>query len=437
MTIYNPKYETMAREELQQLQIERLQTTLYRAGRNVAFYRTAFETAGIDVETVRETSDIRRLPFTTRDDLATSYPYGMFAVPLRDIVRIQATSGTTGKPIAVGYTKNDILHWSDLVARQLAAVGITDHDVVQIAFNYGLFTGGLGFHYGAERIGASVIPASSGKNVREQVMIMRDYKATALVTMPNHAASIANAIEEMDVHPGSLQLRVGMFGAEPWSETLRTHLEARLHLTAYDTYGLSEVMGPGIAAECTERNGMHVNEDHFIVEIINTATLEPVQPGEEGELVFTTITKEGFPVIRYRTRDLARFIEGTCSCGRTSARISRIAGRSDDMIIIRGAKVLPSQIQEVLLAVMGNKSEYRIVLDKKNDIDTLEVRIALSDTTRGFDDLGALERFRREITGRIADTFDIEPIVTFVEAGLLSKEDPEKKSNPVIDNRNR
>ena len=434
MAFYNAKYETMPREELQQLQIERLQTTLNRACRNVAFYRASFEAAGIDLASIRDTSDIRRLPFTTRDDLAASYPYGMFAVPLHDIVRIQATSGTTGRPIAVGYTKNDLLHWSELVARQLTAVGITEHDVVQIAFNYGLFTGGLGFHYGAERLGASVIPASSGKNVREQVMIMKDYKATALVTMPSHAASIANALDEMDLHPETLQLRVGMFGAEPWSETLRTHLEGRLHLTAYDTYGLSEVMGPGIAAECDERSGMHVSEDHFIVEIVNPATLEPVAPGEEGELVFTTITKEAFPVIRYRTRDLARFVEGACPCGRTSVRISRIAGRSDDMIIVRGAKVLPSQIEEVLLGVLNGKPAFRIIIDKNDGVDTMELQVALSETTRGVDDLRTLEGFRREIAVRMASAFDIEARVSFVEAASLRPEDG-KKVSPVVDRR--
>lgn len=426
-------YETMPREELQQLQIERLQMTLNRAYRNVAFYRKAFDSAKIDLETVRDIGDIRRLPFTTRDDLAASYPYGMFAVPLRDIVRVHATSGTTGRPIAVGYTKNDIMHWSELVARQLAAIGINEHDVVQIAFNYGLFTGGLGFHYGAERIGASVIPASTGRNVREQVMIMRDYKATVLVTMPNHAASIANAVEETGIRSEDLRLRVGMFGAEPWSETLRAHLEQRLHLTAYDSYGLSEIMGPGVAAECRERCGLHVNEDHFIVELVNPSTLEPVKPGDEGELVFTTITKEGFPVIRYRTRDLARLIPGACACGRTTVRMSRIAGRTDDMIIVLGAKVFPSQIQEALLGILGVKPEYRIILDRKNDVDAIELLVAMSETA-GFDDIRTLERLRKEIASRIQTDFDIEPKVTFVEAGSLRQKEG-SKDKPVIDKR--
>ena len=426
-------YETMPREELRQLQIERLQTTLNRAYSNVVFYRQAFDSAKIDLETIRDTGDIRRLPFTTRDDLAASYPYGMFAVPLHDIVRIHATSGTTGKPIAVGYTKNDITHWSELVARQLAAAGITEHDVVQIAFNYGLFTGGLGFHYGAERIGASVIPASTGRNVREQVMIMRDYKATVLVTMPNHAAAIAGAVEEMGIHPENLQLRVGLFGAEPWSETLREHLEHRLHLTAYDSYGLSEIMGPGVASECSERCGLHVNEDHFIVELINPSTLEPAKAGDEGELVFTTIAKEGFPVIRYRTRDLARLLEGPCVCGRTTVRMSRIAGRTDDMIIIQGAKVFPSQIQEVLLDILGIKLEYLIVLDRKDDADVMELQVAMPDAA-GFDEIRTVERLRKDIVSRIQTAFDIAAKIPFMEAGSL----PQKtgiKHKPVVDNR--
>ncbi len=426
-------YETMPREELRQLQIERLQTTLNRAYSNVVFYRQAFDSAKIDLETIRDTGDIRRLPFTTRDDLAASYPYGMFAVPLHDIVRIHATSGTTGKPIAVGYTKNDITHWSELVARQLAAAGITEHDVVQIAFNYGLFTGGLGFHYGAERIGASVIPASTGRNVREQVMIMRDYKATVLVTMPNHAAAIAGAVEEMGIHPENLQLRVGLFGAEPWSETLREHLEHRLHLTAYDSYGLSEIMGPGVASECSERCGLHVNEDHFIVELINPSTLEPAKAGDEGELVFTTIAKEGFPVIRYRTRDLARLLEDPCVCGRTTVRMSRIAGRTDDMIIIQGAKVFPSQIQEVLLDILGIKLEYLIVLDRKDDADVMELQVAMPDAA-GFDEIRTVERLRKDIVSRIQTAFDIAAKIPFMEAGSL----PQKtgiKHKPVVDNR--
>jgi phenylacetate-CoA ligase len=411
--------ESMARDELRQLQIERLQTTLNRACRNVAFYRQAFEAAGVDPGTIRDTGDLRRLPFTTREDLAASYPYGMFAVPLKDIVRVHAASGTSFRPIALGSTRNDILHWSKLTARQLAAAGITEHDVVQIAFQYGLSCGGLGFHYGAEEIGASVIPASSGSNVREQVIIMRDYKATALVTMPTHAAAIALAMEEMNIHPDRLNLRVGLFGGEPWTESLREHLERRLHLVAYDTYTVAEIMGPGIAAECSCRNGLHVNEDHFILEIVDPATLDPVKPGDEGELVFTTITREGFPVIRYRTRDRARLLEGPCACGRTTARISRIAGRTDDAIFVQGRRVLPGSLREVLFAAMKSRPAYCLVVDRKNGIDEVELQIVLSDVESVVDEWKTLEKFRSDVAARLAEAFSVEARITFVEAGSL------------------
>ena len=411
--------EFMKRDELRQLQIERLQTTLNRACRNVSFYRHAFDAAKIDIQTIREIDDIRRLPFTTHEDLSASYPYGMFAVPLRDIVRIHAGAGTSGRPIAMGYTKNDIMHWSDLVARLLAAAGINEHDVVQVAFNYGLFAGGLGFHYGAERIGASVIPASSARNVREQVMIMRDYKATALLTMPSHAASIAAAIEAAGIHPESLNLRVGLFGGEPWTETLRQHLEKRLGLVAFDTYGINELMGPGVAGECENRNGLHVNEDHFIMEIIDPQTLDPVKPGDEGELVFTTITREGFPVIRYRTRDRACLLEGPCSCCRTTARISRIAGRIDDTIFIQGSKIAPLQVRELLVDIMKSRPEFRIVLDRKNDLDDMELQIVLSNVVDVVDEWKTLDRFRSDVAVRLTTAFNIDARVTFVEAASI------------------
>ncbi len=411
--------ETMAREELRQLQIERLQTTLNRACRNVAFYRQAFDTAGVDPGAIRDLGDLRRLPFTTREDLAASYPYGMFAVPLKDIVRVNAASGSFERPIAIGSTRNDIRHSSQLTARQLAGAGITEHDVVQIAFRYGLASGGLGFHYGAEEIGASVIPASSGRNVREQVVIMRDYKATALVTMPTHAAAIAVAMEEMGIHPDRLNLRVGLFGGEPWSETLRDHLERCLHLVAYDTYTVAELMGPGIAAECSFRNGLHVNEDHFILEIVDPATLEPVAPGDEGELVFTTVTREGFPVIRYRTRDRARLLEGPCACGRTTARINRIAGRTDDAVFVQGHRILPGDLQEVLFAAMKSRPAWCLVVDREGGIDDADLQIVLSDVESVVDEWKTLEKFRSDVTARLAEAFGIAARITFVEAGSL------------------
>jgi phenylacetate-CoA ligase len=413
----NPEF--LNRSELHQLQAERLQTTLNRACRNVSFYRQAFDRAGVDPETIREPGDLRRLPFTTGEDLAASYPYGMFAVPLKDIVRIHAAAGIAERPIAVGLTRADIQHWSQLTARQLSAAGITEHDVVQIAFRYGLSSGGLGFHYGAEAIGASVIPASSGGSVREQVIIMRDYKATALVTMPTHAAAIAAAMEGMDIHPDRLNLRIGLFGGEPWSESLREHLERRLHLVAYDTYTVAEIMGPGIAAECSCRNGLHVNEDHFILEIIDPTTLEPVKRGDEGEVVLTTIAREGFPVIRYRTRDRARLLDGVCPCGRTTARISRIAGRTDDAVFVQGRRLLPGSLREALFAAMKSHPAYCLVVDRRNGIDDVELQVDLSDVESVVDEWKTLEKFRSDVASRLADAFAISVRVTFVEAGSL------------------
>ena len=356
--IWNGKYETMGREDLAQVQIERLQSTLNRVRRNVAFPRQAFERAGVKVEDVRRLADLAALPFTTRADLRAAYPYDMFAVPLRDIVRIQCTSGTTGRPVVVGYTANDVRTWSECVARVLAAGGVTEHDVVQVAYTYGLFSGGLGFHYGAERVGASVVPASTG-SLERQVMIMRDFKTSALACTPGYALALAGAIAEAGIAPGALSLRAGFFGAEPWSEALRAQLESRLGIRSVDTYGLTEVLGPGVAFECEARRGLHVNEDHFIAEIVDPATLAVKRPGEEGELVLTTITKEGFPLVRYRTGDLTALDPSPCPCGRTLARIARIQGRIDDMINLGDVKVFPSQVEEVIARHRGGAAALR------------------------------------------------------------------------------
>jgi len=318
--------ERMEREELQQLQLERLQATLHRVYMNVPFYRKKFDELGIDPDGFKSLSDLRNLPFTSKHDLMDNYPYGLFAVPLREVVRIHASSGTTGMSTVVGYTKNDIKTWSNLVARILTAGGITKDDVVQIAFGYGLFTGGFGLHYGAERIGASVIPISSG-NTRRQVKIMQDFKTTALVCTPSYALLIADGISEAGINVNSLSLKYGLFGAEPWSEGMRQEIQQRLKIAATDNYGLSEVMGPGVAGECLERNGLHINEDHFLAEVIDPHTLQPVPPGEVGELVITTLTKEAFPVIRFRTRDLTRLITEPCPCGRTLAKMGKVMGR--------------------------------------------------------------------------------------------------------------
>jgi len=313
--------ECIGRESLRQLQLERLQSTVVRVYMNVPFYRKKFDELGIDPDSFRSLEDVNKLPFTSKDDLRMSYPYGMFAVPLREVVRVQTSSGTTGMPTAVGYTRNDIKIWSNLAARILAAGGVTQNDIVQIAFDYGLFTGALGLHYGAERLGASVIPISS-VNARRQVKIMQDFKTTALMCTPGYALLIADAIMEMGINVNSMSLKYGLFGAEPWSEAMRNELQEKLRIVATDNYGLSEVMSPGVAGECQERNGLHINEDHFLVEVVDPETLDPLPEGKTGELVVTTLTKEAFPVIRFRTRDLTSLITGPCPCGRTFIRIS-------------------------------------------------------------------------------------------------------------------
>ncbi len=418
--MWNAKQETMPREDLAQVQIERLQTTLNRARRNVSFYREAFQRAGVETEAVRSLADLPRLPFTTRDDLRSSYPYGMFAVPLRDIVRIQCTSGTTGRPVVVGYTLNDVRTWSDCVARVLAAGGVTEHDVVQVAFAYGLFSGGLGFHYGAERIGASVVPASSGP-LERQVMIMRDFKTSALACTPGYAIALADAVTAAGLGPEELSLRVGFFGAEPWSEALRTRLESRLGIRALDNYGLTEVLGPGVSFECEERRGLHLNEDHFIAEVIDPATLAPRRPGEEGELVLTTISKEGFPLIRYRTGDITSLDPSPCPCGRSLARMARIKGRIDDMIILGDVKIFPSQIEEVLAAESGVAPHYEIEVDRVEGADSLEVRVEISEDMQIVDEVKALQQLRDAIARRLRAAIAVTVRVSLVEPRSLER----------------
>ena len=418
--IWNERHETLPRDEMAQVQLERLQATLNRAERNVTFYRRALSERGARGDDMKSLADLARLPFTTKDDLRESYPYGMFAVPLRDIVRIQSTSGTTGSPIVVGYTRNDIRTWSECVARVLAAGGVTEHDVVQVAFTYGLFSGGLGFHYGAERIGASVIPASTG-NLEKQVLIMRDFKTTALVCTPSYALAIAATMEGMGVRPEELFLRVGHFGAEPWSEGLRGQLEEKLRITALDNYGLTEVLGPGVSFECESKRGLHVNEDHFIVEAIDPGTLSPLPPGTEGEMVFTTITKEGFPLIRYRTGDLGVISLEPCPCGRTLARMSRVRGRIDDMIIMGATKVFPSQIEQVILGVDGLAPHYEIVVDRAAGIDILEVRVEISETMPALDEMKSLEQATAKVAQRIDAVLGIKAKVTLVEPQTIAR----------------
>jgi phenylacetate-CoA ligase len=432
--IWNKKSECMPREDLAQIQIERLQSALTRARRNVAFYRNAFQKQGVKIEDVSSAADLARLPFTIKEDLRRSYPYDMFAVPLRDIVRLHSTSGTTGTPVVVGYTRNDIKNWTECVARVLAAGGVSEHDVVQVAFTYGLWSGGLGFHYAAERIGSSVVPAS-GAGPEKQSLIMRDFLTTAIACTPSYALAVAGALSELGIKPGELPLRVGFFGAEPWSESLRAQLEEKLHITAYDNYGLTEVMGPGVAFECEEKAGLHVNEDNFIVELIDSKTHMPVQPGDEGELVFTTIAKEGFPLIRYRTGDLATLTDEPCRCGRTLARMSRIRGRIDDLIILGDVKVMPLQIEQILLETQGVTPHYEIVVDRIEGRDTLEVRVEISEAMPEMDEMKSLERMKEKIVRRLDTVFGVQAKVTLVEPRGTTPPTASGKVSRVIDKR--
>jgi phenylacetate-CoA ligase len=428
---WEPEHEGMDREELKQLQLERLEATLSRVYLNVPFYRKKFDELGIDPDELRSLDDIRKLPFTTKNDLRDNYPYGLFAVPLREVVRVHASSGTTGMSTVVGYTRNDIKTWSNLVARVLTAAGVTKDDVVQIAFGYGLFTGGFGLHYGAERIGASVIPISSGNTAR-QIKIMQDFRTTALVCTPSYAMLIAETIREMGININSLSLKYGLFGAEPWSEKMRQEIQDKLKIIATDNYGLSEVMGPGVAGECLERNGLHINEDHFLVEIVNPDTLEPMPMGEVGELVITTLTKEAFPVIRFRTRDLTRLLPEPCPCGRKMTRMSRVIGRTDDMLIIKGVNVFPSQIEAVLFTIEGTEPHYQIVVDRKGPLDSVTVLVEVSETIF-FDEMKKQNKLIELVKKRLASELNIGVDVKLVEKKTIER--GEGKARRVIDNR--
>lgn len=423
--------ECVEREALKQLQLERLQSTILRVCMNVPFYRKKFEAMQIDPESFRSLEDVRKLPFTTKDDLRMSYPYGMFAVPLREVVRVQASSGTTGMPTAVGFTRNDIKNWSNLAARILVAGGVTQNDIVQIAFDYGLFTGALGLHYGSERIGASVIPIS-GINTRRQVKIMQDFKTTALLCTPGYALAIADTIIEMGINVNSLSLKYGLFGAEPWSETVRWELQEKLKIIATDNYGLSEMMGPGVAGECIERNGLHINEDHFFVEVIDPETLEQLPEGKPGELVITTLTKEAFPLIRFRTRDLTSLVTEPCPCGRTLVRMNKVMGRTDDMIKIRGVTVFPSQIESVLFEIEGKEPHYQIILERKESVDILTVLVEVSESIF-FDQVRKQKDFIERLKSRLASEIGISVEVKPVEKQTLERH--EGKARRVIDNR--
>lgn len=429
--IWNRADECLSREQLRDLQFERLRRTLHLVADKVPCYQTKFRECGFNPEDFNNLDDLRRLPFTTKDDLRLNYPYGMFAVPMRDVVRIHSSSGTTGKPTVVGYTRGDIATWTELVARFMIAAGVTEEDIVHIAFGYGLFTGAFGLHYGSEAIGASVIPISGG-NTDKQLMIMQDYRSSALVCTPSYGLTIADRMERQGIDPRTLALRVGLFGAEPWSEQMRHELEQRLGIVATDNYGLSEIMGPGVAGECVYKCGMHLAEDHFYPEIIDPETGEVLPEGAVGELVLTSLTKEAFPMIRYRTRDITRLHYEACACGRTLARMEKTRGRSDDMLIIKGVNVFPTQIEEVLFQIEGCEPHYQLVVDRINNVDTLEIQIEVNERIF-FDEMKQQRTFVSTAEKRLASVLGVSARVKLVEPSSMIRH--EGKANRVIDKR--
>ena len=430
--IYNEEFETMPREALEAIQVRRLQATAARVYNTVPFYRKRFDEVGVKPDQIRTLDDLRKLPFTYKDDLRDNYPFGMFAVPMDNVVRIHASSGTTGKPTVVGYTARDVQTWAELMARTLMAAGATKNDIVHNAYGYGLFTGGLGFHYGAEKLGASVIPISGG-NTRRQVMIMKDFGPTILTCTPSYALHMAEVAEEMGVSFHDLKFKAGVFGAEPWTEQMRQEIERKLNLKAMDIYGLSEVIGPGVSVECIEaQNGLHVFEDHFIPEIINPKTEEVLPYGTPGELVFTTITKEAFPVIRYRTRDISILHPEPCRCGRTMVRMGRVQGRSDDMLIIRGVNVFPSQIESIIMETKGVEPHYQLVIDRVASLDQLTVLVEVNERLFS-DEIKNLQVMGRTLEKNIRETLGVAAEVKLVEPKTIQRS--EGKAVRVVDKR--
>lgn len=421
----------MPREQLEELQLKRLKDLLVRVYDNVETYRIKFDDAGFDPRSLDSLDDLSRVPFTVKDDLRAAFPYGMFAVPLREIVRVHSSSGTTGQITVVGYTRGDIDRWADLMARTYACAGATADDIIQVTYGYGLFTGGLGAHYGSERLGALTIPVSGG-NTKRQVQILKDLQTTVLACTPSYALLIAETAREMGIDPLQLPLKIGVFGAEPWSESMRAQIQELLGVRAHDIYGLSEVLGPGVAAECEHQDGLHVFEDHFLIEIVDPQTLQPVPDGETGEVVFTTLTKEGIPVVRYRTRDISRIIPEKCGCGRTMRRIERVTGRSDDMLIIRGVNVYPSQIEQVLVSIPGVAPHYQVVLLKRGSMDYVEVHVEVAPDF-DFDQVSSLESLQRRVKGEIESALAVSIAVKLVEPKSITRS--EGKAKRVLDMR--
>lgn len=429
--IWNRTNECMTRDEMSVLQSERLRELIERVYFNVPYYREKMQAAGLGPDDIRSREDLHKLPFTTKDDLRDNYPFGLFALPTSEIIRLHASSGTTGKPTVVGYTRKDLATWSEVVARTLSCAGVSRDDFIQIAYGYGLFTGGLGLHYGGEKLGAVVIPVSGGNTAR-QLQIMQDFSTTVIACTPSYALYLAESIDELKIDRKKLKLRTGVFGAEPWTENMRREIELKLGIKAIDIYGLSEIIGPGVASECLFQEGLHVNEDHFMPEVIDPVTLKPLDEGEEGELVFTTVTKEGLPLVRYRTRDLTSLDYEPCKCGRTLVRMKKCTGRSDDMLIIRGVNIFPSTIESVLLETSETSPHYLLVIDRVNNMDVLQVLVEV-DQQFFLDRIGQLESLRKKISSSLESTLGVSVDVRLVEHKTIERF--EGKAKRVIDKR--
>lgn len=429
--IWNRAKECMSREDMRKLQGKRLHDAVERVYHNTPFYRTKMQELDITPDDITTLEDIVKLPFTTKQDLRDNYPYGLFATPMSEIIRLHASSGTTGKPTVVGYTRKDLSIWSEMIARCLTAYGATREDIFHIAYGYGLFTGGLGLHYGVEKLGATVIPMSSG-NTKKQLQLLRDFSPTAIACTPSYALYLADSIDKEGMERSEFNLRIGIFGAEPWSANMRKDIENRLGIKAYDIYGLSEIMGPGVSHECGEQNGSHIIEDHFIPEIIDPKTFEQLPYGEQGELVFTTITKEGLPLLRYRTKDLTTLTDEPCACGRTNVRMGRITGRSDDMLIIRGVNVFPSQIESVILEIEEVEPHYMLTIDRINNLDVLTVQVEVGEKFLS-DGMNRMIELKKNIAHRLQSVLGISADIKLVEPRSLQRF--EGKAQRVIDNR--
>jgi len=432
MSYWDKEKECMPREELEELQLRRLKETVYRVYAFVPAYKAKMDQAGIKPEDINRLKDLQKLPFTTKQDLRDNYPFGLFALPMSQVVRIHSSSGTTGKPTVVGYSKKDIDTWAELMARAYTSAGASRHSMIQVSYGYGLFTGGLGAHYGVERIGASVIP-SSGGNTKRQIMLMQDFGTTELACTPSYALFMAEVMQEMGIKPSELKLRAGIFGAEPWSENMRREIEKKLEIEAYDIYGLSEIMGPGVAIECPYKKGLHIADDHFMAEIIDPLTGEVLPDGSHGELVITTINKEALPLIRYRTRDLTTLDRNICDCGRTHTRMHKVLGRSDDMVIIRGVNVFPSMVESVLLNIPGVEPHYLLIVDRKGNLDQLEIQVEVSeklfsDEVRKLEELGSL------IGKEMESALGVNARIRLVEPKSIERS--EGKAKRVVDRRN-